>query len=64
MAICRECREPVSWGVKECPRCGESNPSGADPGDVMLVTGLISVLSVMGFALYKGAMHELFRFFQ
>src|SRR5262249_7928539 len=38
--LCRECKEPVSWGIKRCPYCGEENPTGANPGDVMmLVTG-------------------------
>jgi hypothetical protein len=36
--VCRECQEPVSWDAKVCPRCGEENPLGRNPGDLALMT--------------------------
>jgi hypothetical protein len=51
--FCRECKEPVKWGVSNCPFCGEKNPTGANPGDVVLMTGAISVLGLVAFTLLR-----------
>jgi hypothetical protein len=45
--FCRECRETVKWGVARCPRCGEENPTGANPGDVVLVSGGVTLLGMI-----------------
>ena len=36
-SVCRECQEPVSWDARVCPRCGENNPQGRDPGNLALM---------------------------
>jgi hypothetical protein len=59
--VCRECRRPVRWGIKRCPHCGEENPTGANPGDVVLVTGLVSIVTFLAYALSQGAFRGLFR---
>jgi hypothetical protein len=46
--------------MKQCPNCGEENPTGANPGDVVLVAGLISFIGFLFFAFAKGAFRGLF----
>jgi hypothetical protein len=58
--LCRECKEPVKWGVSKCPFCGEENPTGANPGDVMLVTGAITALCAVVYIFAKREVREAF----
>jgi hypothetical protein len=51
--VCRECKEPVRWGAKVCLRCGEQNPSGANPGDVVLWSIAMFILSGLIYAASK-----------
>jgi hypothetical protein len=50
---CRECKEPISWGVAHCPHCGEENPGGANPGDVAIVSGLVVLISCLSYWLVR-----------
>jgi hypothetical protein len=49
MSVCRECQEPVSWDARVCPRCGEENPLGRNPGNLALMTIFgISTVGLLG----------------
>ncbi len=58
--LCRECKEPVRWGVKQCPFCGEENPTGANPGDVVLVTGVVAIVSFLIYWFMHGGFRAFF----
>jgi hypothetical protein len=32
----RECKEPVRWGARRCPFCGETNPTGINRNGLWL----------------------------
>ena len=51
--LCRECKEPVSWGMLNCPRCGTENPSGANPGDVAIITGIVAVSGFIAYSFVR-----------
>jgi len=57
--FCRECKEPMKWGVSRCPFCGEENPTGANPGDVWLYGVAVSALCAIVYGLTRREVREL-----
>jgi hypothetical protein len=39
--------------MSNCPRCGTENPSGANPGDVAIVTGVVAVSGFLAYSLFR-----------
>jgi hypothetical protein len=54
MAQCRERGVQLRWGARQCPECGVENPTGANPGDVALVSGLTLIATWLGWLFLQG----------
>jgi RNA polymerase subunit RPABC4/transcription elongation factor Spt4 len=47
--LCGACKKPLRWGTRQCPECGEDNPT-VNTADVVLMT---LVGGLLAFAFFK-----------
>jgi hypothetical protein len=58
----KECKEPVSWGEKTCPFCGEYNPTGMNTELLWMLGAAAAIFPFVLFALWRIGFQNLPRF--